>query len=108
MFSNGDVFTGTWKAGKRHGQGLHTYCSGRKEVRVYRNGLRLSDAQVDAERKAKRAGLDPATASAMFSGGGAPQDGESAIREKIVLHGTSILPCINTRFFGVVLYFIDR
>jgi hypothetical protein len=65
LSANSDVFAGTWKAGKRHGQGVHTYCSGRKEVRVYRNGLRLSDAQVEAERKAKRAGIDPAVAMGM-------------------------------------------
>jgi hypothetical protein len=64
---NGDVFTGTWKCGKRHGQGIHTFCGGRKEVSVYRQGVRLSDEQVEEERRARRDQLTPRSSRAHSS-----------------------------------------
>ena len=42
--------------GKRHGQGVLTYSSGKQEVRIYRSGVRLSDEEVEKERQERRHG----------------------------------------------------
>ena len=41
-WADGDAYEGEWKDGKRHGQGIYTHKSGKREKRVYENSKQIS------------------------------------------------------------------
>ena len=53
-FSNGDVFEGEFKAGKRNGKGVYTFASGTKQTGIFENSEMIEEISIERQNKKRK------------------------------------------------------